>query len=222
MVVVVIAARLSLFAAYGFTTLAGSTGAVVTSQDGTGAAAQFDAPRGVAIARAGTIYVADTTLAGAGRVRGSTDATGASARFEQPFGIAVDSGGTVYLADAQGNTIRKITAARVVTTLAGRTGSAGSAGSTDGRGTAARFKYPSGIAVDRSGTVFVADTDNQSIQSITSDGEVTTIAVGAVGSTDGVGTAARFLHPKGLSVSGDGRLYVADLGNRTIRLGSSQ
>lgn len=270
------------------TTFAGLPG-VFGVDDGTADNARFYSPSGIAVDATGTVYVADTfnstirkitpgrvvtTLAGTGRVRGSTDATGASARFDQPFGIAVDSNGTVYVADARGNTIRKITAAGVVTTLAGRAGSAGSAdgsgsnarftvpygiavdtsgvlfvvdhgnhtirrvaadgtvttlagtagsgGSADGRGAAARFNYPSGIAVDRSGTVMVADTDNQAIRAITSDGEVTTIAGGRAGSTDGVGTAARFLNPKGLSVSSDGRLYVADLGNRTIRLGSSQ
>ena len=253
--------------------------------DGTGDSARFYSPSGVAVDRAGNLYVADTlnstvrkitparvvtTVAGAGRTRGSADGTGAAARFDQPFGIAVDDNGNLFVSDASANTIRKITSAGVVTTLAGRAGTNGStdgagtdarflvpyamsvdgsgnvfvvdhgnhtirkitssgvvstlAGSSDGRGTNARFRYPSGVAVGRDGTVYVADTDNQVIKSITADGEVATIggSNGGTGSTDGSSTTARFLNPKGLAVSADGKLYIADLGNRTIRLGVAQ
>jgi len=270
------------------TTFAGLPGAFGID-DGTGDGARFYAPTGVAVDSAGNVYVADslnstirkitparvvTTLAGSGRTRGSADGTGSAARFNQPFGIAVDGAGSVYVADSAANTIRKITPAGVVSTLAGRAGSAGttdgagtaarftvpygvavdstgtvfvvdhgnhtirrvtavgvvttlagaggSAGTADGRGTGARFHYPSGIAVGRDGTVYVADTDNQAIRAISSDGEVTTIggSPGGAASTDGVGIAARFFNPKGIAASADGRLYIADLGNRSVRLGS--
>lgn len=268
-------------------TYAGSPGSF-GSADGTGAAARFYSPFGVAVDAAGTVYVADsfnhtvrkitaggvvTTLAGSAQSGGQTDGTGTAARFDQPFGIAVDGSGNVYVSDATANTIRKITAAGVVSTLAGRArtpgsadgtgtnaefsvpygvavdttgtvfvvdhgnhtirritsagvvttlaGTAGSAGSTDGTGATARFRYPSGVAVDRSGNVFVADTDNHAIRQITPAGEVTTVGgAGSPGSTDGVGTAARFFNPKGIAADAAGRIYIADRSNHTIRVGT--
>ena len=94
-----------------------------------------------------------TTLAGiAGH--GSVDGTGSAARFRYPCGVAVDSAGNVYVADTGNHTIRKVTPAGVVTTLAGL---AGSSGSADGTGSAARFNGPAGVAVDSAGNVYVAD-----------------------------------------------------------------
>ena len=112
-----------------------------------------------------------TTLAGTGSI-GSTNGTGTAASFNLPYGIAVDASGTVYVADTHNNLIRKITAAGVVTTLAGT----GSSGSTDGTGTAASFDEPVGVAVDSSGTVYVADAGNHLIRKITAAGVVTTLA----------------------------------------------
>jgi sugar lactone lactonase YvrE len=114
-----------------------------------------------------------TTLAGTAGVSGSTDATGAAAKFRDPRGIATDSAGNVYVADSGNDTIRKITPAGVVTTLAGTTGVSGS---TDGTGAAASFRNSYGIATDGAGNVYVADTDNHTIRKITPAGEVTTLA----------------------------------------------
>lgn len=229
-----IAALLSVLSAlvstFTFTTLAGSAGTVVNGQDGTGADAAFDAPRGIAVDRAGTIYVADTrnntirkitssgvvtTLAGTAGTEGSTNGTGADARFNEPFGIAVDDAGNVYVADASTNSIRKITAAGVVTTFAG----GGAPGSTDGTGTGARLDEPRGICIDSNGTLYVADYDNHTIRKITSAGVVTTIAGQAdvPGNSDGTGTAASFRGPMGIAVDSAGIIYVADTGNKSIR-----
>src|SRR6185369_15350020 len=131
------------------------------------------------------------------------------------------------------NTIRKITAAGVVTTVAGIPGSGGYA---DGPGTAAKFNEPFGIAVDRAGTIsrldeprgiavdsngtlYVADYDNHLIRKITSAGVVSTFAGTAdvEGSADGQGAAARFRGPMGIAVDSTGIVYVADTGNRSIR-----
>jgi hypothetical protein len=219
---------------YTFSTLAGTAGTVVNSQDGTGTAAQFDAPRALAVDSAGNIYVGDTgnhtirkitpsgtvtTLAGQAGSGSRADGTGTAARFHEPFGIAVDSGGTLYVADAANNAIRKVTAAGVVTTFAGGT----AAGTTDGTGTAARFDEPRGVAVDSTGTVYVADYNNHLIRKITSAGVVTTLAgaADAPGSADGTGTAASFRGPMGIAVSSSGVVYVADTGNRAIRRISS-
>jgi sugar lactone lactonase YvrE len=102
-----------------------------------------------------------TTLAGSGRA-GSTNATGTAASFDTPYGVAVDSSGTLYVSDTGNNLIRKITAAGVVTTLAG----SGSAGSTNGTGTAASFSTPSGLTMDASGALYVADFRNNLIRKI--------------------------------------------------------
>ena len=160
--------------------------------DGTGTAARFNRPGDVATDSAGNVYLADTsndtirkitsagvvtTLAGTAGVSGSTDATGAAASFQSPYGIATDSAGNVYVADTGNHTIRKITSAGVVTTLAG---TAGVSGSTDATGAAASFRDPRGIATDSAGNVYVADSDNDTIRKITPAGEVTTLA-GAAG-----------------------------------------
>src|SRR5205085_975301 len=132
-----------------------------------------------------------TTLAGQAGNTGSDDGTGSAARFYDPGSAARKSSGNVYVADTDNYTIRKITPAGVVTTLAGL---AGSSGSDDGTGSAARFYGPSGVATDSSGNVYVADAGNQTIRKITPAGVVTTLAglAGNNGSDDGTGSAARF------------------------------
>jgi streptogramin lyase len=211
------------------TTLAGTAG-LSGSADGTGAAARFNWPTGVAVDGAGNVFVADsdnntirkitpagvvTTLAGTANASGSADGTGAAARFNGPEGVAVDGSGNVFVADYGNNTIRKITPAGAVTTLAG----AGSSGTADGTGAAARFNWPTGVAVDVAGNVFVADTWNDTIRKVTSTGVVTTLAglAGSEGSADGTGAAARFNHPWGVAVDGAGHVFVADNWNDTIR-----
>ncbi|MEI6393784.1 MAG: Ig-like domain-containing protein [Verrucomicrobiota bacterium] len=215
---------------YTFTTLAGnapSWGDV----DGTGSGARFNMPTGVAVDSAGNVYVGDcyndtirkltpdgvvTTLAGLARTCDSADGTGSAARFCQPAGVAMDGAGNLYVADKYNFTIRKVTPGGVVTTLAGL---AGSRGYADGTGSAARFNYPEGVAVDSAGNVYVADTGYDTIRKVTPDGVVTTLAgdVNMDGSADGTGSAARFYEPRGLALDSTGNLYVADSMNHTIR-----
>ena len=157
-----------------------------------------------------------TVLAGAPSGAGSLDGKGSTARFSYPYGVAVDGSGNVYVADQLNSTIRKITPAGVVTTLAG---SPGQNGSTDGNGSAARFYNPQGVAVDGSGNVYVADTFNSTIRKITPAGVVSTLAgtAGQNGATDGTGPAAHFFQPYGVAVDSSGNVYVADMANNTIR-----
>ena len=207
------------------TTLAGSI--PIGSADGTGSAAKFNNPKGVAVDSSGTVYVADTgnnlirkitpagvvtTLAGS-VTAGYVDGSGSAARFNYPYQLAVDSSGMIYVADYYNNSIRKITPAGVVTTLAGSV----TAGSADGTGSAAQFYSPSGVAVDSSGTVYVADNNNNRIRKITPAGVVTTLAGSTAGYADGTGSAIQFYNPAGVTVGSSGTVYVADTYNNRIR-----
>ncbi len=198
--------------------------------DGTGTAAAFTYPYGVA--RIGTdTYVADTgnnairkltaagvvsTIAGTARAVGSADGTGAAASFINPKGIATD-GTDLYVADSNNDTIRKVTLAGVVTTIAG---AAGQIGQTDGTGSAARFYNPFGLAID-SGNLYVADSLSHTIRKVViATGVVTTVAgspTGVSGSADATtGTAVTFNGPTGVAVY-QGNAYVADSQNYVVR-----
>jgi hypothetical protein len=158
-----------------------------------------------------------TVFAGTSGSSGSADGTGAAARFNFPTGITYDSAGFMYLTDTNNCTIRKITTGGVVTTLAG---TAGSTGSTNGTGAAARFTFPTGLVYDGSANIYVCDTSNSIIRQVTTAGVVTTIAgtAGSTGSTDGTGAAARFNNPNGLTYDGTSKLYISDTANSIIRL----
>jgi sugar lactone lactonase YvrE len=210
-----------------FAGVAGSGG----SLDGTGAAARFQAPSGVAADSAGNLYVADTgdntirkisldgavtTLAGLAGSHGSIDSQGSAARFWAPFGIAVDNLDNVYVAEVANGTIRKISPAGQVSTLAGL---AGNPGTNDGTGDNAQFRNPWGVAVDRNGMVYVADTSSSTIRKISPAGAVSTFAglAGNSGFSDGSGNQARFWNPHGVAADSAGNLYVADTANNTVR-----
>jgi sugar lactone lactonase YvrE len=309
---------------YTFTTLAGPD-VWPSAIDGIGSTARFHNPTAVAVDNAGNLFVTDgsyynpdsfccgnqtvrkvtpagvvTTLAGLAGSFGAKDGTGSAARFTNPKGVAVDSAGNVYVADSENHTIRKVTPAGVVTTLAGRAGSPGFVNAT---GSAARFNYPDGVAVDNAGNVYVAESINSAIRKVTPSGVVTTLAsnlsfpscvavdkvgelyvgvrnailkvtqggvvttlagvaggdcggqicdpkgvavdsagnvyvangttilkvttdgvvtmlaglAGSPGSSDGVGSDARFNGAIGVAVDSTGNLYVTDQGNSTIR-----
>jgi sugar lactone lactonase YvrE len=214
------------------TTLAGAPGSgnVNVEQDGTGTAALFDNPVGIAIDANGNLFVADsggdtirevsplglvTTIAGLVQQFGDTDGTGSAARFSAPTGVAVDASGNLFVADSGNFIIRKITPAHVVSTFAGTPGVFGSA---DGTGSAALFSSLNGIAVDDNGNVYVTDGNN-TIRKITSAGVVTTLAgtPKVTGSSNGTGASALFSGPKGIAVDASGDLFVADSGNDTLR-----
>lgn len=183
-------------------TFAGSAGASGFA-DGTGTSALFKSPQGIAVGSDGNIYVADTgnniirkvtpagvvsSLAGTTDNSGSQDGTGTSARFSGPTGIAVVNSGNIYVADTNNSTIRLVTPAGVVTTVAG---SAGNRGSTNGVAASARFSNPQGLTASSAGLITIADTGNSLIRQLTTDGTVTTLAgtAGMTGSSNGGSSA---------------------------------
>ena len=156
------------------------------------------------------------TLAGA--IAGSANGNGTSARFNQPTGMAVNGAGDVIVADRGNHTIRKVTPAGDVTTVAGV---AGSPGLVDGAVGVARFNAPGAVALDNAGNIYVADTGNHNIRMITPAGQVSTFAgpttPGSPAYLDGTGNAARFNTPSGIAVDSSGNVYVADTVNNAIR-----
>lgn len=207
-------------------TLAGS--GIPGDMDGVGEEARFQEPSGVAVDNAGNVYVADrfnhkirkvteggvvSTLAGSG-IQGSVDGPADVASFSQPADVAVDGAGNVYVADFGNHKIRKVTPDGLVSTLAG----SGSPGSIDGSGGASKFREPSGVAVDDTGNVYVADAFNHKIRKVAPDGLVSTFAgSGIEGSEDGIGAVASFSFPVGVAVDTYGCVFVVDGNNHKIR-----
>jgi hypothetical protein len=214
------------------TTIAGASGSSgATNANGT--SAMFNGLEGVVVDSGGSLFVADannegirkialpastatvTTFAGTLGTTGATDATGTAALFNMPRGMGIDSADNLYVADAFNHTIRKITSAGVVTTLAGL---AGTMGSTDGTGSAARFRFPFAVATDNT-NLYVSDSFNNAIRKIViSTGVVTTLAgnTSSFGYVDATGTSAKFNFPLGIATDGT-YIYVSDAGNNVIR-----
>jgi len=196
--------------------------------NGTGTQARFNAPTGIAIDAAGILYVADadnnrirkimpggivSTLAGSG-VPGFADGADSVAQFNYPTGVAVDTLGNVFVADANNHRIRKVTPAGVVSTLAG----SGDQGFANNTGLLAKFNYPTALAVDVSGNIYVADNNNHRIRKITTARVVSTVAgTGVAGFADGRDTVAQFNFPDGIAIGPSGALYIGDQWNNRIR-----
>jgi streptogramin lyase len=167
-----------------------------------------------------------TTVAGLAGATGSADGSISVARFNKPKGVAVDASGNLYVADTLNNTIRKISGG-TVTTIAGL---AGSWGNTDGTNSTARFASPYRIIADGTGGLFVADYDSWRIRRLTPSGTnwvVVTYAGKTFGTRDGYANnnssyPARFENLEGMSLDGQGNLYVADTWANTIRKVSNE
>jgi sugar lactone lactonase YvrE len=168
-------------------------------------------------------YPVVTTLAGSGSM-GSVNGKAAAASFSNMMGLATDTHGNIFVADSRNNMIRKISADGIVTTVAG----SGRAGSADGRGDTASFFYPEGVAVDKNGNLYVADTHNSLIRKINPQGFVTTFAGRRVYyNVPGKDTAIRFVYVADWAndlirkISPDGKVYtIAGNGNRGAKNGN--
>ncbi len=215
-------------------TIAG-TGVAGYSGDGAAATlAQLNSPFGVTVDVAGNVFIADasnnrvrkintggiiSTIAGTGVLGYSGDgAAAALAQLSYPYGVVVDAAGNVYISDNANHRIRKIDINGIISTIAG-TGVAGYSG--DGAAaTLAQLNYPSGIAVDAAGTVYIADYFNHCICKINTGGIISTYAgTGAPGySGDGAAaTLAQLNYPSGVAVDAAGNLYIVDYLNSRTR-----
>jgi PKD repeat protein len=199
--------------------------------DGSSTTASFCAPTGITIDGSGVLYVTDanagtirrvgtsgyvSTLAGYVGNSGCivVDGTGSSADFCSPTAIAY-SGSKLYVADTGSNSVRMVTLAGAVTTIAG----VGS-GYVDATGPLAKFRAPSGIAIDSSGNIYIGDTGNNTLRTRSTTGTVGSLAGTPVihpTSTDGTGSGARFVNPTSIATDSSGNIYVADSGTQTLR-----
>jgi sugar lactone lactonase YvrE len=196
--------------------------------------ANLSYPYGVAVDANGTVYIADyanarvrkvdtlgmiSTVAGTGAPGFSGDSGQAMlAQISYPYGVAVDAAGDVYLSDSGNQRIRKVSAAGVISTVAGN-GTAGFSGD-GGAATNAELNAPFGIAVDGKGTLYIADVQNMRVRKVTAAGVISTAAgTGVAGFTGdgGAAASAQLKEPNGVAVDAGGNVYVADLGNARVR-----
>jgi uncharacterized protein (TIGR03437 family) len=213
-----------------------------TGYSGDGGAAtnaQLNYSYGVAVSASGDLYVADqynnsirkvsasgiiTTVAGIGSYELGYSGDGGpaiSARLSYPNGVALDGNGNLYIADSLNNRIRKVSASGIITTVAG--GGANGLGD-GGPATSAQLNRPFGVAVDASGNIYIADTDNNRIREVSVAGVISTVVGVGLGGYSGDGgpaTSAQLHGPLGLALDGSGNLYIADAANDRIREVSS-
>jgi len=214
------------------TTVVGTGGYGSGGDGGSAVSARLAAPRGVAVDQAGNLFIADsdnnrirmltaggviTTVAGEGTAGFSGDGGPAlAAQLKYPVGVAVDGAGNLFIADRYNNRIRKVTPDGIISTLTGgRSGFSGDGGPA----ASAQINDPRGVAVDRSGNVFIADAGNERIRVVTPDGIMNTVAGSGpgFGGDGGAAVSARLGLPVDVAVDGAGNLFIADRGNFRVR-----
>jgi sugar lactone lactonase YvrE len=171
------------------------------------------------VSTSGTI----TTFAGNGTQGFSGDGGPAtSAGLSYPGGVAVDAAGNLYIADTSNHRVRKVSTSGTITTVAGN-GTFGFSGD-DGPATNATLSYPTEVAVDAVGNLYIADTGNLRVRKVSASGTITTVAGNGIYGFSGDGgpaTNASLVIPRGVAVDAVGNLYIADYGNSRVRKVSS-
>jgi large repetitive protein len=161
------------------------------------------------------------TVAGNGQFRGVLDGGPATlANLDLPSGVTADGAGNLYIADSAHDRIRKVTAAGIISTIAGNGNP--SYGGDNGPADLATLNTPSGITIDGAGNLYIADTGNNAVRKITAaTGIITTVAGNGTAGYNGdnvLATAADLNAPSGVTVDNGGNLYIADTHNHRIRL----
>jgi uncharacterized protein (TIGR03437 family) len=215
-------------------TIAGNGGISYSGDSGPAIKAQLNAPQGIAVDSSGNYYIADTannvvrkvaangtisTFAGNGSAGSGGDGSAAtSAQLNYPQGVAADAAGNVYIADTANSRVRKVSSTGTISTVAGN-GTPGYSG--DGAvGSSAEVNFPVGLAVDGSGNLYIADTNNSAIRKVTTSGIISTVAgtsFQGYSGDQGPATAAQLNDPQGVAVDGAGNIYIADTGNNRVR-----
>lgn len=215
-------------------TIAGNGTANFSGDGGLATTAQLNNPTGVAVDVSGNVYIADqgnnrirkvntsgniNTVAGNGTFGYSGDgASATAAELSYPTGIALDTAGNIFIADTYSEAIRKVNTSGIISTIAG-TGTQGYGG--DGAAaTGAKLNLPTGVAVDASGNIYIADAGNQRIRKVNVSGTISTFAgTGTTGYSGdgGPATSAKLASPNGVGVDASGNVYIADEGNNRIR-----
>src|ERR1700751_4501787 len=215
-------------------TVAGNGTSGFSGDNGAAATASLSEPFGVAVDAVGNLYIADTsnhrirkvdasgvitTVAGNGTEGFSGDGGPAtSAALNTPIGVAVDVAGNLYIADSFNNRIRKVNATGIITTVAGN-GDARFSGD-HAAATNGSLRAPFGVAVDKVGNVYIADTSNQRIRKVDASGTITTVAGNGTEGFSGDGgpaAQARLNFPTGVTVDRAGNLFITDQSNNRIR-----
>jgi sugar lactone lactonase YvrE len=208
-------------------TFAGNSGYGFAGDGGPVLNAQLASPRGISLDSSGNLYLADrwnnrirkiaggtiSTIAGNGQANfGGDGGAATSAQLSYPNGIAVDHTGNIYIADLLNNRVRMVTPTGTISTYAGN-GIPGFGGD-GGAATNAQLNQPSGLAIDSSGNLYIADSNNAVVRMVNTQGVISTVAgtggVGGYSGDGGAATKATLLAPIGVAVDSSSNIYIAD------------